>query len=120
MASWMNQGYDTWKKALTRERQRVRRDLRFELSLLDTKKVEEQQRNANASRDQRNGFEWFERNMTRLGIAGPSNELNAAPRSPESAQVFLKRMEDHVAEHTGDPKETYDLMSTLKDKGDRN
>ena len=61
MASWMNQGYDTWKKALTRERQRVRRDLRFELSLLDTKKVEEQQRNANASRDQRNGFEWFEK-----------------------------------------------------------
>ena len=58
--------------------------------------------------------------MTRLGIAGPSNELNTAPRSPESAQVFLKRMEDHVAENTGDPKETYDLMSTLKDKGDRN
>ena len=120
MASWMNQGYDTWKKALTRERQRVRRDLRFELSLLDTKKVEEQQRNANASRDQRKGFEWFEKNMTRLGIAGPSTDLNTAPRSPESAQVFLKRMEEHVAENTGDPKETYDLMSTLKDKGDRN
>ena len=29
-------------------------------------------------------------------------------------------MEEHVAENTGDPKETYDLMSTLKDKGDRN
>ena len=120
MASWMNTGYDTWKKALTRERQRVRRDLRFELSLLDTKKVAEQQRNANASRDQKSGCEWFERNMTRLGIAGPSTELNTAPRSPESAQVFLKRMEEHVAENTGDPKETYDLMSTLKDKGDRN
>jgi hypothetical protein len=120
MASWMNTGYDTWKKALTRERQRVRRDLRFELSLLDTKKVEEQQRNANASRDQKSGCEWFERNMTRLGIAGPTTDLNTAPRSPESAQVFLKRMEEHVAENTGDPKETYDLMSTLKDKGDRN
>jgi hypothetical protein len=94
MASWMNTGYDTWKKALTRERQRVRRDLRFELSLLDTKKVEQEQRNANASRDQKMGCEWFERNMTRLGIAGPSTELNTAPRSPESAQVFLKRMEE--------------------------
>ena len=36
---------------------------------------------------------------------------------PESAQVFLKRMEEHVAENTGDPKETYDLMSTRERQG---
>ena len=72
MASWMNAM--THRKALTRERQRVRRDLRFELSLLDTKKVEQEQRKSNASRDQKSGCEWFERNMTDWALPGlPQN-----------------------------------------------
>ena len=118
MGSWMNQGYDDWKRQQTRERQRVRRDLRFELSLLDAKKLKDQQKDANASLDQKGGVERFERNMTRLGIQAPIETTRSPVR--ESAQVYLQRIEAQVAETTGQPKEMFDMMSSLREKGSKN
>lgn len=120
MNSWMDQGYQHWKTARLRERDRARFDLRYELALLEREEVLETRKHRNASKDGSRGVEWFDRNLRRLGISTEAVSAPTEAASAEPATVYLQRIEAAVAGTVDKPEAAAELMLGLREKGDQN
>ena len=79
---------------LTRRRDREKRDLQFELAMIEVGAMRERQRRERGSRDVRESISQFEENLVRLGVGVTSAEIGRgmAVGMPEDTRAFESRL----------------------------
>ena len=73
--SWIDEGYRAWRANQRTKDARVRFDLQYELALTKAKETRLDIARHNHDTDNREGVEWFERNMKRLGVGGDADAI---------------------------------------------
>ena len=79
---------------LSRRRDREKRDLQFELAVLEIKAMRERQRKERGYREVKEGISMFEENLIRLGvgISSPESGRDMAVGMSEDTRAFESRL----------------------------
>ncbi|KAJ1454787.1 hypothetical protein M885DRAFT_521414 [Pelagophyceae sp. CCMP2097] len=119
MNSWIDAGYQNWRANQGVKKARIKRDLQFELSLLQREDLDAAYLDRRSQDAAVEGVAWFSRNMQRLGISPAPPADGAVANLSEPAMSYLRRIEAEVAA-AADSAEAGGLMGTLQAKARQN
>ena len=94
LKTWVDTGTEDWEanQRVKLDRQQVQ--LSYELAMLEKQRIHTLNRHGRENKEVRDGCDWFERNMKRLGVGGdedlPDDEGEAMHRSFKAANGLLR------------------------------
>ena len=125
MNSWIDDGYRNWRANQNTMAARVRFDLQYELALVAAKQTRDDISRHRHDAANKNGVEWFERNMKRLGVGGDADAVGGADAGPvratsETALSYLQRVEELANRQSMTHEEAAEMMQSLREKATAN
>ncbi|KAJ0395359.1 hypothetical protein P43SY_000939 [Pythium insidiosum] len=120
MQDWDQERYEKWKETQRLQMLAERNDLRLELTLEERKRRFQAAKLCAEQADAADGVAFFERNMTRLGLDGPSSgagaepPLRAVPATDAGPLAHLQALEQRVGSLQFRPSNNVQMMKELR------
>jgi hypothetical protein len=105
--------YKNWKKTQVVKKDRLVRDLQYELALLEVDALKKEKARQKYDAEQKDGTVEFEKIMKRSGI-GANDSGNPLSISYEDGETFLNRLETTAQEKWPTKEEVGDFITQLK------
>ncbi|RYH22981.1 hypothetical protein EON65_18390 [archaeon] len=105
-----------WKSTQMVKRDRIKRDLQFEMVTEEIGTLKHTYKQQLAKKDEMTGIESFEKNMKKMGISTGDGENVRLSISYEAGDIYEKRLQDTVASKLPSNEEIQSFVNQLKDR----
>lgn len=112
----MNDITSRWMGTQQIKQDRVKTDVQFELTLQKIQELKTQHRRQQATLDERNGIEFYENNLKKMGISSGDSDNVRMSISYEAQDLFQKRLETNLAAKLPTNEEVQSFVNQLKDR----